>query len=76
MCLLTVIDLTKRNSQNQNLGTRFEVFLCFDLISCFVYVIICLLSLVLCFFDVHKHARLLELGFSFMLFFFCFMFLG
>ena len=79
-CLLTMIDLIEGNSQNQSLGTPFEVssfnpffsffllfFLCFDLISCFVYVIACLLSLVLCLFDVHEHSWLLDLGFSFML---------
>ena len=36
------------------------------LFLCLVYVFICL-YLVLCLFDVYKHARLLELGFSFML---------
>ena len=35
----------------------------------YFFIFLCLFSLVLCLFDVYKHDRLLELGFSFMLYF-------
>ena len=77
-----MIDLTTGNGQNQSLGTPFEVssfnlsFFLFKSFPCalilflgFVYAYICLCSLVLCLSNVYKHARLLELGFSFVLYF-------
>jgi len=76
VCLLTVIDLTEGNGQNQSLGTPFELssfnpfsfiflfsFFVLILLLYVVYVYTCMLRLVLLFFLCYEHVWLLELVF-------------
>jgi len=81
-CLMTYDRFNYGKWSKSSLGTPFEVssfnlsFFLFKSFPCalilflgFVYAYICLCSLVLCLSNVYKHARLLELGFSFVLYF-------